>query len=299
MRKLLTLVVGICVLMSYSNLLAQEKTSDSGPPKRLQLVIEDVKPGKGAAHEKSEAVWLATFLQTNIPSYGIGMTSMTGRSEAWFVNIMGDSWADWDKWGKQMDSNKAVAAELAKAGAADGELINGQRTYYLDYDPDISYRPDFKLGEYRFFLVDTVRVRPGHGHEFAELRKAINAAHEKVNMDEHMLVYYAGMGGAGGTFFIFEPLKTIASMDEIEKLHGDGSEYRKALGEDFQKMNREFQQSGLMSIENDMFAISPKMSYVSEATVKLAPDFWLSKTALAKARPMTASAVPAAKKENK
>lgn len=296
MRKLLTLSLGLCVLMGHSNLFAQEKTAGSGPPKRLQLIIEDVKPGKGAAHVKSEAAWLATFLQTNVPAYGIGMTSMTGRNEAWFVNIMGDSWADWDKWGKQMESNKVVAAELAKAGAADGELINGSRTIYLSYVPEMSYRPDFKLGEYKFFMVDTVRVKPGHGKEYEDLRKAVNAAHEKANMDEHMLVYYASMGGMGGTFYIFEPLKSIASLDEIEKLHDDGSEYQKALGEDFQKMSRDFSQNGLMSVQNDMFAISPQMSYVSENTAKLAPDFWLSKTALAKAKP-AGRVVPAAKKE--
>lgn len=285
MRRLVTLLLGLCVLMSYSNLFAQEKSADSGPPKRLQLVIEEVKPGKGAAHEKSEAAWLATFLQANVPAYGIGMTSMTGRSEAWFVNTMGESWSQWDKWGKQMEGNKTFAAEIAKVNAADGELLNGSRTVLLSYVPDMSYRPDFKLGEYKYFLVNTVRVRPGHGKEFSDIRKAVNAAHEKANMDEHMVVYYAEMGGMGGTFYIFEPLKSIADMDELDKLHGDGSAYQKNLSEDFQKMNREFAQNGLISVQNDMFSINPKMSYVSESTAKLAPDFWLSKTALAKAKP--------------
>ncbi len=299
MRKLLLLVLGISVFVAYSNLFAQDKKTDSSPPKRLQLVVEEVKPGKGAAHEKSEALWLATFLQSNVPAYGLGMTSMTGRSEAWFVNIMGDSWAEWDKWGKQIEANKGVSAELAKLGATDGELLNGVRTYYLDYVPDMSYRPDFKVGEYKFFMVDTVRVKPGYGREYSELRKAVNAAHEKANMDEHMIVYYAGLGAAGGTYFIFEPVKSISSLDEIDKLHEEGSEYRKALGDDFQKMSREFAQSGLMSAESDIFAISPKMSYVSEQTAKLAPDFWLSKAALAKAKPQAKVTTPAAKKETK
>jgi hypothetical protein len=295
MRRLLTLLLGISVCIGYSNLFAQDKAAPSGPPKRLQLVIEEVKPGKGAAHEKSEAAWLASFLQANVPAYGIGMTSMTGRNEAWFVNVMGDNWAEYDKWDKQMSGNKMVSAELAKASTTDGELLNGTRTVFLSYVPDMSYRPDFKLGEYKYFMVNTVRVKPGHGKEFSDIRKAVNAAHEKANMDEHMVVYYAAMGGMGGTFYIFEPLKSIGAMDELDKLHDDGSAYQKALGEDFAKMNRDFAQNGLISVQNDMFSISPKMSYVSESTAKLAPDFWLSKTALAKAKaPM---AKPATTKE--
>ncbi len=296
MRRLLTLLLGLSVCLSYSNLFAQDKAASSGPPKRLQLVIEEVKPGKGAAHEKSEAAWLAAYLQTNIPAYGIGMTSMTGRSEAWFVNTMGESWSDWDKWDKQMSANKAVAAEIAKVTASDGDLLNGSRTVYLSYVPDMSYRPDFKLGEYKYFMVDTVRVKPGHGKEFSDIRKAVNAAHEKANMDEHMLVYYASMGGMGGTYYIFEPLKSIAAMDEMDKLHGDDSAYRKALGEDFAKTNREFAQNGLISVQNDLFAISQKMSYVSENTAKLAPDFWLTKSVQAKAK-STSAVKPAAAKE--
>lgn len=298
MRRLLTLLLGLSVFLSYSNLFAQEKAASSAPPKRLQLVIEEVKPGKGAAHEKSEAAWLATFLQANLPAYGIGMTSMTGRNEAWFVNTMGDSWTQWDKWDKQMSGNKMVTAELAKAATVDGELINGARTIYLSYVPEMSYRPDFKLGEYKYFLVNTIRVRPGHAKEFSDIRKAVNAAHEKANMDEHMVVYYAEMGGMGGTFYIFEPLKSIAAMDEIDKLHGDGSAYRKALGEDLAKMNRDFAQNGLISGQTDMFSINPRMSYVSESTAKLAPDFWMSKAALAKAKPAP-MAKPAATKEGK
>ena len=116
-----------------------------------------------------------------------------------------------------MEANKAVSAEISKVASTDGELINGTRTFILDYVPELSYRPNFKLGETRVFMVDTVRVKPGHGKEFSDIRKAVNAAHEKANMDEHMIVYYAGMGASGGTYFIFEPVKSVADLDEVDK----------------------------------------------------------------------------------
>ena len=298
MRKAFSLLFVLCVSLSYAQLSAQDQAAPSGPPKRLQLVIEDVKPGKGAAHQKSEAAWLASFQRAKVPAYGIAMTAMTGHNEAWFLNVMGDNWAQFDSWGKQLNSNAAVGAALEQASATDGDLINSSRTYYLDYVPELSYRPDFKLGEMKFFMVDTVRVRPGYGRDFAEIRKAVNAAHEKADMDEHMLVYYAGTGAPGGTYFIFEPVKSVASLDDVDKWHADDSAYRKALGDDFAARNREFAQKGLMSSESDMFAISPSMSWVSENTAKLDPTFWNPKTAMAKAKPKAAgAATPAAKKE--
>jgi hypothetical protein len=278
MRKLLSISLGLVVLFSYT-LSAQEKSSN-GPPKRLQLIIEDVKPGRGAAHQKSEEAWLAAFKRTNVPAYGLAMTSMTGRNEAWFANSMGESWAQWDEWGKKMQSDKVVAASLDTASERDGDLINNSRTFYLDYVPELSYRPDFKLGEVRFFMVDTVRVKPGHGKEFSDIRKAVNAAHEKANMDEHMIVYYASLGAAGGTYYIFEPIKSIRDFDEMDKLHDDNSAYRTALGDDFQKMNHEFALNGLLSTESNLLAISPSMSYVSEEVAKAAPDFWNPKTSV-------------------
>lgn len=303
MRKLFTLVLGLFILLSYSTSAAQENKSATAPPKRLQLIIEDVKPGRGAAHEKSEVAWLAAFKKANVPAHGIAMTSMTGRNEAWFVNTMGESWAQWDAWGKQMQSNASVTAALDKAAAVDGDLINGSRTFYLDYVPEMSYRPDFKLGEYRYFMVDMVRVKPGHGREYSDLRKAVNAAHEKADMDEHMVVYYAALGAAGGTYFIFEPVKSVADLDEVDKLHGDDSAYRKALGEDFSKMNREFAATGLMSAESNIFAISPSMSFVSAEVAQAAPDFWTPKsTAVASKKKGGAEGggvAMAAKKENK
>ena len=61
MRRLLTLALALIALASYIPLLAQDSKTDTAPPKRLQLIIEDVKPGKNAAHERSEQV-LATAL---------------------------------------------------------------------------------------------------------------------------------------------------------------------------------------------------------------------------------------------
>lgn len=292
MRKLLTVLLGLGVFACCMPCAAQQaKPGVAPPPNMLQLVIEQVKPGKGGPHEKTEAAYVAAFSKMKDPAHYIAMTELSGGNDAWFLADTKD-WAYFEKGVDEM-TNGPLSSELQKVSLADGDLLSETRTYFLEYMPELSYRPDNNIGEARYMLADVVRVKPGHGKEFEELRKQINAAHEKVNMDEHMIVYYAGIGTRSGMYIIFEPLKTLSSMDEIQKLHGDGSEYRKALGDDFMQKAREFNSSNLVSMETQLFSIDPHMSFVSDEVASAAPSFWHPKTQLAK----KSAATPAGKKE--
>ena len=52
------------------------------PPKVMRVYIEEVKPGKGAAHEKVEATWVQTLAQAKDPSHYFAMTSASGPAQA-------------------------------------------------------------------------------------------------------------------------------------------------------------------------------------------------------------------------
>lgn len=292
MRKLLTALLGLGVFYCFTPCVAQQaQPGVAPPPKMLQLVIEEVKPGKGGPHEKTEAAYVAAFSKMKSPAHYIAMTELSGGNDAWFLADTKD-WAYFEKGVEEM-TNGPLAGELQKVSVADGDLLNETRTYYLEYMPELSYRPEMNIGEARYVLADVVRIKPGHGKDFADLRKQINAAHEKVNMDEHMIVYYAGIGTRTGMYVIFEPLKTLSSMDEIQKLHAEGSDYRKALGDDFPQKARDFDAAALVSSETQLFSIDPHMSFVSDEVAKVAPAFWRPKTEAAKKN----AAMPAGKKE--
>jgi hypothetical protein len=292
MRKLLTVILGLGVFGCYLPCAAQQtKAGVAPPPKMLQLVIEEVKPGKGGPHQKTEAAYVAAFSKMKNPAHYIALTELSGGNDAWFLADTKD-WAYFEKGVDEMTSGP-LAADLQKVSVADGDLLNETRTYYLEYMPELSYRPDINIGETRYVLADIVRVKPGHGKDFADLRKQINAAHEKVNMDEHMIVYYAGIGARTGMYIIFEPLTKLSSLDEIQKLHADGSDYRKALGDDFQQKARDFQTNAQVSSETQLFNVDPHMSFVSNEVADVAPSFWRPKTEMAK----KSVATPAGKKE--
>ncbi len=302
MRKVIFAVAVLALLMSATVVVsvpavAQTYTdsASAGPPPVIQMFREEVKPGKAPLHAKTEAAFLASYKKANLNYYYVGTTTMTGPSEAWFLSAY-SSMEDVEKATMAFEANKMVQAELDRANIADGDLLTGARSTYLFYNPELSYRPNFNLGEYKYFMVDTYRIKLGHYEKFAEMRKAVNAAHEKANMDEHMLVYGVGLGAPAGTIMVFQPVKSLREWDESSKTHGKGSAYFEAVGDDGRKMFTEFAREDEQFFVRDFLAISPGMSFVSEKVMAANPSFWTPKTALAKA-PAKKATTPAAMTE--
>jgi hypothetical protein len=116
-------------------------------------------------------------------------------------------------------------------------------------------------------MVDTYRLKLGHYEKCAELRKAVNAAHEKANIDEHMLVYNVGLGAPTGTVMVFQPLKSLKEFDDFAKTHGKGSAYYEVVGDAGRKMFTEFAREDEQFSVRDFLAFSPRMSFLSEKVV--------------------------------
>ncbi len=249
---------------------AQEPAS-SGPPKVLQIFVETVKPGKGAAHAKVEAGWPQAFRKAKWTSHYLAMTSITGPSEAWFLAGY-DSYAAWEADQKHMDQTPALGREVDRLAAQDGELLSGTKAMVATYREDLSYRPNIKLGEMRYFTVTTFTLRPGYDSAFAEIRKLVQAGHEKTNMEEHWAMFQVVSGMPGSTYLLFLPMKSLAEADEAVGTHG--KPYLDALGADGRRQTREFARAGFATVESNLFAFSPKMSYPSEEMASSDPAFW-------------------------
>ena len=287
----LTLFVSSLLIVVPAAAQDHSDSAMSGPPPVLQIFREEVKPGKGPAHERSEASWAAAYRKANLKYYYVGATAITGPSEAWFFSAYG-SMEDAEKATAALSANKAVQADVDRINGTDGDLLTSARSWFAFYSPELSYRPDFNLGEYKYFMVDTYRVKLGHAEQFAALRKAVNAAHEKAGVDEHMIVYNVGLGAPGGTYLVFQPTKSLKEWDEAGKTHGKGSAYYEAVGDDGRKMFTSFARDDQQFFVRDFLAITPAMSVVSEKVMAANPSFWKPKTETAKL-----AKAPAAKKE--
>ena len=292
MRKTLFLLCALGLVLSGATAaLAQTQApAPMGPPKVLQIIREEVKYGKGPAHEKNEAGYPRAFKKAKWPNTLLAMTSITGPGEAWFL-IPYDSFEAWEKDRQATEKNAALIAELNRLDEKDAEFVSGTRRLIAVYREDLSHHPSVNIAQMRYFRILTFRVRPGHEADFAEAVKIVRAGYEKADVEIHWAVFQISSGMPGPTFLVFTPTK---SLKEVDVLLAQAPKVQEAEGEDGVKKLQKLAGDGYLTIESNIYAFSPKMSYVSKEIAAGDPDFWTPKP---KAAAKPAEGASAEKKE--
>lgn len=292
-KTLFLLCAAALVLSGATSALAQAQApAPMGPPKVLQIIREEVKVGKGPAHEKNEAGYPQAFKKANWPTTFLAITSITGPSEAWFL-VGYDSFESWEKDRQATEKNTALIAELNQLDEKDAQFVSGSRNIVAMYREDLSLHPGVKIAQMRYFRIATYRVRPGHESDFVEAAKIVRAAYEKANVELSWVVYQVSSGRPGPTFMVFVPTK---SLQEIDAAVARSKQMQEATGEENSKRLQVLAGQGYLSAESNIYAFSPKMSYVSKEFAAGDPDFWTPKL---KAAAKPAEGASAEKKETK
>jgi hypothetical protein len=134
----------------------------------------------------------------------------------------------------------------------------------------------------RFFNVVTLRVRFAHDEEFSDLAKQVVAALEKSGSDQPVVVYQVVSGMPVGTYLLMEPSATLKTFDDAA---GRNRAWTDAMGESGAKKFFKMAAELIVNEESVLFAIHPKMSYVSKEFVSGDPEFWTPKPAVTKSKP--------------
>jgi hypothetical protein len=272
-RKTLCLMGATCLAVSAAaRVTAQEPP---GPPKILQIYREEVKPGKGPAHEKVETGWPAAFAKAKWPSHYLAFTSLTGPAEAWFVTGY-ESLAAWEKDTKALEGNKALGAELDALTEKDGELLSGGGGLVLAFREDLSNTPNVDLPKMRYFRIITFRVRPGHDADFTSAVSIVRDAYKKANVALPWAVFQVTAGMPGPTYTVWIPMK---SLDEVDATMKAAKAIQEAEGEEGQKTLNKASSDGYISVTQNLYAFSPKMSYPPKEWVAKDPEYWAPKPA--------------------
>lgn len=272
-KRTLALFGATCLAVSAAaRVTAQEPPP---PPKILQIYREEVKPGKGPAHEKVEAGWPAAFAKANWPTTYLALTSMTGPSEAWFITGF-DSFAAWEKDAKAVEGNKALSAELDALTEKDGELLSGGSGVVLSHREDLSNPPGVDLSKIRYFRIATFRVRSGHDNDFVSAVKIVRDAYSKTKTALPWAVYQVTAGMPGPTYMVWIPMRSLAELDATMKA---SKAIQEAEGEEGQKALAKAASDGYASVSQNIYAVSPKMSYPPREWVARDPEYWTPKPA--------------------
>jgi hypothetical protein len=272
-----SVLVGLA-LGAGSPALAQTPAAADGPPPILRIGREEMRPGKGAAHETNEANWAVAYAKTKMQNGWVGMTSMTGPSEFWYLSGYA-SWEEMEKANKADDANEAWTAENNKFSALDGEFLSRNSASIASYRPAMSYQAGSNLARFRYMSVQLIRLKPGHGREFVDLWREQVAAHEKAKMDEHWAFYQVSSGLQDGVYIYLQPHVSLAELDQSGPMHNNPT-YRDAVGEAGRARAREAAQAAVESSQTLLFALSPKMTVAPQAWIEADP-FWAPKPVVA------------------
>ncbi len=269
MKKMLLLVFAICLFVST----AFEARAQAGPPKVLSIFREEIKAGRGAAHENLETGYVHAAQKAKWPVYSLAMTAEIGGTDAWFMTAY-DSFAAMAKDREDIRKNAQLLAEYDRLDARDAEFRTGQRSIVCVLNEELSYGGPIDISQMRYFSVNTVRVRPGHDQEYREARKILVDALKKANANSHSAFYSVTAGMPNGTYLILTPRKSLAELDPNPTM---GKAVQDALGEDNVKKRQKLIADSVISTETTIYAFSPKMSYVPKEWAKTGGDFWTPK----------------------
>jgi len=248
------------------------------PPPVLRIFREDIKEGKGVAHERSESSFMQAAAKAKYPAHVLGTTAETGPSQAWFFE-------DHSSFASIGETDAAFEkSELGILDAADGELRSNSRSLIAVYRPDLSYRAKElveKLPKARYVNMIMMRVRLGHDQGFAELGKTMIAAAEKSGDDQPVATYQIVSGAPVGTYMLLEPTDSLKTLDTAAQR---SRALYQAMGDSGRQQVEKSVAETMINEESTLLTINPKMSYVSKEFAAGDPDFWMPKPVRA-ARP--------------
>jgi hypothetical protein len=250
---------------------AQDNGTD-GPPKVLVIQREFTKPGKGGAqHEKTEAAYIHAMAAAGAKPRYLAMVSLSGQSRALFFSGY-PSLAAWEEENKSVDQDTALSAALDRANVADGELLSETNSSVWVRRDDLSLNGGNLLGV-RFMEIRQFFIRPGHAREWDELVKMVIAGYKGVP-EMNWTTFELQYGAVGHGFLVITRLKSMADADQML---GEDRGFAETLGEEGLKKLAALESSCIETEQDNLFQISPKMSYPPEAWVKAEPDFWKPK----------------------
>jgi hypothetical protein len=90
-------------------------------------------------------------------------------------------------------------------------------------------------------------------------------------------------GVADGSFMVLIPLASVADVDVGMK---EDAAFGKALGQAGGQELDKLTADGIMSVETNLFTVSPKMSYVSKEWRMADADFWKGSAVMQAGEPM-------------
>jgi hypothetical protein len=273
-------VFGMSLAFACCTIASAQDQSNAAIPKVLQITREFSKPGKaGTVHEKAESAFVQAMVRAKWPTHYMAVSSLSGKQRSLFLTRY-DSFEAWEKDNAAVAKNASLAASLDRAGFSDGDLLDSLDQGVFYYRESMSLRPMTDISKMRYLDVMVFKIRGGKGREWQELVKLAKEGYGKGDPEAHWGTFELIYGGEAGTYMVLTARKSLAEVDRGFAIEKD---VMSAIGEANGKRMDELFASCVESLQTQLFAFNPAMSYPAEEWIKSDPDFWKPKTVTAMA----------------
>ena len=261
------------------SLRAQDTTADAsnpGPPKFLNMIHQELKPGRIGAYNELETSIARIYNREAIPVFWVELESITGPSEVLYLNLFNSS------------EEMAMAVSALSAGlAAHPELAQMQDRLLQENisnatsvlgvrRDDMGYRANtIDLSKMRALRLSTVFAHPGYERAFMETEWSMSEASEKVHAQAAWAVYEIVGGLPEPAFVIVTPMQSLREVDDIFKT---SQALRQAEGGVLQQHLQELARVAFGTSDTRLFSVGQKMSHVSKEFAASDADFWAPAT---------------------
>lgn len=280
MRTLTRIALSLSCVFAFAGA-APAQDQPLASMKVLQITREYVKPGKnGPAHDKTEGAFVEAMRKAKWPTYYIAVTSLSGKSRALFLTWY-QSFDAWQKDSDAVEKNATLNSSLDRAITADGDLLDSvdQMVFYFREDMSLNIKKD--LQDMRYMEALVFHVKPGKDKDWEQVVKMAKEGYAKAIPTSHWGMFQLTYGGDPEDYVLFIAHK---SLDEVDKGFAEGKKFEEAMGEDGMKKFTELYASSVDTSEQQLFAVNPAMSYVSDEWIKASPDFWKAKAPVMSAK---------------
>jgi hypothetical protein len=289
---LTALILLLCVPAFVRPIRAQENSTDqttAGPPKFLNMVHQELKPGRSGAYAELETSIARIYSRENIPVFWVELGSITGPAEVLYLNLFDSS----EEMAKAMDAlSTGLAAHpelvqmqdrLLQENTSNGTSVLGVRR------DDMGYRANtIDFSKMRVLRLSTVFAHPGYERAFMETEWSLSEASAKVHARSAWAVYEVVGGLPEPSFVIVTPMQSLQDIDGIF----EASESLKTTeGGALEQHLQELARIAYGTSDTRLFVVGPRMSHVSKKFAASDADFWAPAT-VSTAPPANASKTP-------
>ena len=283
-RRLIFLVILLTVSAFVGTMQAQEnaaEASNAGPPKFLNMIHQELKPGRTGAYDELETSIARIYTRETIPVFWVELESMTGPSEVLYLNLF-DSSEEMATSMSALSAGLAAHPELAQMqDRLLQENISNATTVLGVRRDDMGYRAKtIDFSKMRALRLSTVFGHPGYERAFLETEWSMSEASEKVHAQAAWAVYEVMGGLPEPAFVIVMPMK---SLEEVDEIFATSQALRQNEGGALQQHLQELARVAFGTSDTRLFSVGQKMSHVSKKFVAGDADFWAPATVSAPA----------------